>query len=365
MEETEEEERKMILDANNVPMDNFCQSPVTVNTQVENVNAILTSERLNNLDVLAETLKVLTIDSTINDSAYYDSDENDAEGYPKSDPLVATRTSDRKKRKVTDTATTSRNYLQKLLTNWTPPIIILPIDLRLLDGVAAVRGTMHVRHTPTSKVIVTDAAPSGARIFCTPGYVSRTGRYGTTSRVGNTSISSPKLNSPDLIGSGNTISPTRTGSQDIGRPKGPPGLVEVKNDQIINTSINGNLTKNGYPTTNFSKVIGQELSHNSSTNIYLRCRGNLTRNSVGTESPDFMDLGILAVHASYELRLFGAPATIFGRPTDGLSWSAPSHVFGEATAVGVSGTRSEQNYSSKTDFETRKRTQDLSGKIFL
>ena len=108
--ENEAEESKIISDANNVTMNTFCQSSVTTNTQGDNKNAILTSERLNNLDALAETLKVLTTDSTINDSAYYNSDKNDAEGDSKSDTLVATYTSDRKKRKVTDTETTNGNY---------------------------------------------------------------------------------------------------------------------------------------------------------------------------------------------------------------------------------------------------------------
>ena len=75
MEETEEMERNTILDANNVTMDTFCQSPVTTNTQEENTNAILINERRNNSDTLAETLKGLTIDSTINDSEYYNSDK--------------------------------------------------------------------------------------------------------------------------------------------------------------------------------------------------------------------------------------------------------------------------------------------------
>ena len=44
-EETEEEECNIIFYANNVTMDNFCQSPVTTNTQGENENAIFTSER--------------------------------------------------------------------------------------------------------------------------------------------------------------------------------------------------------------------------------------------------------------------------------------------------------------------------------
>ena len=81
------------------------------NTQGENANSILTSERMNNSDALAETLKGLTI----NDDGYYNSDENDAEGDPKSNPKLATHTSDGKKRKVTDII--NRNLQQKLLIN--------------------------------------------------------------------------------------------------------------------------------------------------------------------------------------------------------------------------------------------------------
>ena len=94
MSETEAEECKIFFDANNVTMDNFYQSPVTTNTQGENANAIFSSERQNNSDALAETLKGLTLHSTINDAGYYNSDRNDAEGDPKSGPLVATHTSD-------------------------------------------------------------------------------------------------------------------------------------------------------------------------------------------------------------------------------------------------------------------------------
>ena len=84
-------------------MDTLCQSPVTTNTQGENANAIFTSERKNTLNMLAETLKGLTLDSTINEYVYYDSDEDNALGDPKSYALLATHTIDGKKRKVTDT----------------------------------------------------------------------------------------------------------------------------------------------------------------------------------------------------------------------------------------------------------------------
>ena len=78
-------------------MDNFCQSPVITNTQKK--NASIPNERQITSDILAETLKVLTLNSTINDSAYYNSGEDDSGSYPKSDPLLDTDTSNGKKRK--------------------------------------------------------------------------------------------------------------------------------------------------------------------------------------------------------------------------------------------------------------------------
>ena len=55
---------------------------------------------------------------------------------------------------------------------------------------------------------------------------------------------------------------------------------------------------------------------------------NFTHNDVGTESPNFMNLGILAVNALDELGYFGTPNTRVGSPTDRYNWSAPVHVFG-------------------------------------
>ena len=62
--------------------------------------------------MLAETLKGLTLDSKINDSAYYNPDEDDAESNKKNDPLIATLDSDGKRIKVTDTDNTNRNSPQ-------------------------------------------------------------------------------------------------------------------------------------------------------------------------------------------------------------------------------------------------------------
>ena len=132
-------------------------------------------------------LKGLTLDSTINNSAYYNLDEDDAESDPKSDPLVATYTSERKKRKVTDTDKTNGNSPQKLLINRTLPIIIPSNDLKITKGIEAGRGTTHAGQTIALKVIIRDAA----RVFQDPTVVNRTETDRTIPLDSNNSIRSP------------------------------------------------------------------------------------------------------------------------------------------------------------------------------
>ena len=87
------------------------------------------------MEILAETIKGfngLTIKSTIKNYEYYNSEEDDAESDPNSDPKEDTHTSGGKKRRVTDTDTTSGNPPKKLLINLIipeiTPVAILPID---------------------------------------------------------------------------------------------------------------------------------------------------------------------------------------------------------------------------------------------
>ena len=136
--------------------------------------ASVTSERRISLDVLAETINgfnELTIQSTINDSAYYDSEEDDAERDPNSDPKVATYI-------------TNVNPPHKLFINWLIPDIIPgaipPIDQTITEDAELIGETFEALQTIHSKEIVPDAARSGARIFRTPGDVSRTDGEGTT-----------------------------------------------------------------------------------------------------------------------------------------------------------------------------------------
>ena len=111
----------------------------------------------------------MTLQSTINNSSYFCSDENDVESDPKSDQVVTTHNSDGEERKVTDTDTTKGNSPQKLLTNREIPaiipVVILPVNQTTVDGVAASGGTLHAVHTILSKEIFADAARGAAHVF--------------------------------------------------------------------------------------------------------------------------------------------------------------------------------------------------------
>ena len=92
---------------------------------------------------LTETLKgfnILALQSTINDSADDHSNKKIAESNPKSDPLLDTHTSDRRKGKITDTDTNKGNSPHKLLKNREIPAIIQdvipPDNQTTADGVA-------------------------------------------------------------------------------------------------------------------------------------------------------------------------------------------------------------------------------------
>ena len=165
------------------------------------------------------------------------------------------------------------------------------IDPRIPDRVATCGGTPHARTMPTTKEFIVDADRISAHILWTTGHVIRTVRDGTTARDGNIAARSPQENGPVLIG-GTTIFPTCgiMGSQEILSKHGSTGSVEIGDTQKLDTSVDGNLAKNGDSTPTFSKVIGIKISHDSSTNIYLLCRADFTSNTVETEAPDSMHL---------------------------------------------------------------------------
>ena len=103
-------------------MDTFSQSPLTTNTQGKIAN--VPNKRRISLDILAERIKGfkgLTLQSTINDSTNYRSEEDDAESDPNRNQKVATNTSDGNKIKLTDTDTTNGNPPPKIIHQLDPP----------------------------------------------------------------------------------------------------------------------------------------------------------------------------------------------------------------------------------------------------
>ena len=86
---------------------------------------------------------------------------------------------------------------------------------------------------------------------------------------------------------------------------------------------------------------------------------NLVFDTVLTKIPNFVNLGLLSVHTSDELRSVFISITRIVTPTDGSNWLPPVHSIGEVTADRVSRTGSEQDYNAKADFETRRENQDF------
>ena len=132
--------------------------------------------------------------------------------------------------------------------------------------------------------------------------------------------------------------------------------------QKLDTSIDRKLPDGRDSASIFNKVIGCGLSHNSSSNLYLRFWMDFVNNLVQTEAQYFVELVVPAINTLDEVGIFRNPATRIRKPTDGSHWSVLDHVFGEETAVGTSAIRSEQDYSYKTDFEVWKENQDFGSK---
>ena len=86
---------------------------------------------------------------------------------------------------------------------------------------------------------------------------------------------------------------------------------------------------------------------------------NFLSNFVQTLAPQFVDLGLLSITILNESGALGTPVTRIRRPTDGYNWSAPGHVFGGATAVGMSAEKSDNDYNYKTYFEIWRENQEL------
>ena len=155
------------------------------------------------------------------------------------------------------------------------PVVILPAPW-IVDGVAASSGTLHVRQTMSTNDIVTDVECTSARVFKDHTVLNWKDTDGLIRQDRNTVRVSPILTTPVRIGAGTSVSPTRMGSQDIGSPSGSIGPQEVRDAQPLDTAINGTYAKHRDAAPTWSKLIDRKFSNESSADVYLRCRMNLT-----------------------------------------------------------------------------------------
>ena len=89
---------------------------------------------------------------------------------------------------------------------------------------------------------------------------------------------------------------------------------------------------------------------------------NFADDAVQTQTPQFMVLVFSTINALDESSGLVIPATIIQKPMDGSHWSAPNHVFGGTTELGVSEAKSDYDYNYKTEFQIWKENKEFERK---
>ena len=108
-----------------------------------------------------------------------------------------------------------------------------------------------------------------------------------------------------------------SGSLRVGNKLQSTSPDKIRNTQKLYTSVDRNFTNDRDSASIFINLIVREISHGSSSDLYLRCRMEFSSNVVQTEAPQFVDFGLLAVNISDEFGIPGTPAISIRRPTDG------------------------------------------------
>ena len=337
--------------------DTFIQPPVTTNTPRE--KKYVANERQIPSDSLTETLKVfnkLTLQSTINDSTDDHSNKNVTESDPKSNQLVATHTSNRKKRKTADTDTTKGNYPHKLLTNRENPAIvpfvILLVNQTTADGVAKGGRALHAVCAVLHKVIITAATRSAAGVLKDPPMVNWKYASGQIPQDRNTVRIFLRSTTPVWTGTGPSVPPIIIGSQQIEGKSRPIIPQEVTDSKPLDASINRIPTKHKYPTPSWSKVIGSKIANESIYDVYALCWMTLASDTALSKNPNFMDSGLSPVEATDERGSIFASTNRIVLATHGSVWIQSIHCISEDTADRVSGMKTKKHYNFKCEFES-------------
>ena len=129
----------------------------------------------------------------------------------------------------------------------------------------------------------------------------------------------------------------------------PPAL--VGNNPKLGAVVDRKFHNDMYSASIFSKVIGHKLSNGYNGDLYLRCRIKFSVHVVQTQIPHFVDMDFLTINKLDKSSGISNTATKIQRPTYGSNWSAPNHIFGEATSVLMSEVKSYHDYNYKTKFQ--------------
>ena len=82
----------------------------------------------------------------------------------------------------------------------------------------------------------------------------------------------------------------------------------VGNTQKLDAVVDINLLNDMDYASIFGELIGHKLSGSSSNDLNLRCRIKFVGQVVQTQTPQFMDMGILTINSLDESSVLGTPA---------------------------------------------------------
>ena len=117
-------------------------------------------------------------------------------------------------------------------------------------------------------------------------------------------------------------SSTRNGNQDIVIPRSSIIANKARNAEPLDTPINRILDVHGHPTSIFSKVIDPKTVSGESGDVYACESMDFASNSVVSESPNFMDLGLSPANTTDKLKSVIVPTTRVEGFVDISNWIA-------------------------------------------
>ena len=265
--------------------------------QIENANAIFTSENLDKSGELVDAVNNLTI----NYAKCYESNTataSGAQGDLTSNPETVTHAS-------------SGIFEKKLLSFRTIHVLTMPTN----PGIAAIILTTQTLLTPATKEIISDTAVVSTCMSRTVWQVSRTGVDRSTPGDSGNVIGIVETSSPDLIGIIGTASTCGINlSQEVGNIRKSTSPDLVRQCLKLDATVDRKFSNNPDSTSIFSKLIGDKLSDGSSQGLYTRCRMNLMAYRIQILTPQFVDLGLSTIDELNKGSGLSTPATTFRRP---------------------------------------------------